>query len=162
MIYNIYTDGSTKGKIGTEDTYGGWAFACVETGYQKAEGKASTTNNEMELTAIKHAIDYCFEIKKQDPSAIFNIHSDSSYSINCITKWCHAWSKNGWINSSKQEVANKEIIQYIYDKLRFASNINFIKVAGHTGVEYNELVDKLACNEALKLIDNKIRSSDNE
>ena len=151
MHYSIYTDGSAKGRIGTEDTYGGWAFYSVEDKVECSGAKYGTTNNEMELTAIREAILHCFVIFSKDKTATFTIYSDSAYSINCLTVWCNSWRKNGWINSEGKPVKNKELIQEILNSLAFSPPIQFKKVKGHVGVLYNEKVDSMAQREAYKL-----------
>lgn len=48
------------------------------------------TNNVAELLAIEKAIDIVQNNKKD----IIEIFTDSSYSINCLTKWYNSWAKN--------------------------------------------------------------------
>ena len=50
---------------------------------------------------------------------------------------------NGWLNSKKQPVANKELWEKLipyFENPRFS----FEKVKGHSGNQLNELVDKMA------------------
>lgn len=146
FIYNIYTDGSTLGN-GKNNSYGGWALYCVETSYSESnyENDGNATNNREELLAILAAIKYALNIYKNEISAKFIIHTDSQYSIDCITKWAHNWKNNGWRNTNGEIVANKELIQEAFSLLVFKSDIiSFVKVKGHDGDKYNELVDKKA------------------
>jgi ribonuclease HI len=57
--------------------------------------------------------------------------------------WYKNWEQNGWINSSKKPVLNRDLweilIPYFYN-----INYTFTKIKGHAGHEYNELVDELA------------------
>lgn len=75
------------------------------------------TNNQAELRGIRKI----FKIISDEISGdLFKnkeiiICTDSMYSINCITKWVKTWSKNGWINSKKEPVKNKELIQDIVE-----------------------------------------------
>lgn len=150
MEYTIYTDGSALRRA--EGYFGGWALYCVETKYQESGNKALTTNNEMELTAIARAVDYCLELKKTDEVATFTIVTDSNYSLNSVTKWSHTWSKNGWVTSSNTPVLNVELIKGIFEKLRFAKYIKFKKVKAHCGETYNELVDKEATRQSKSVL----------
>ena len=62
------------------------------------------------------------------------------------------WAANGWTKKGG-EIKNLELIQSIYDELNFycdANKIEFIKVKGHAGNEYNELADKIL-NEYMDL-----------
>ena len=72
------------------------------------------------------------------------VYSDSAYIINCYSqKWWVNWEKNGWINSKKQKVANRELWEsliYYFKK----PNFYFKKVPGHSNNKWNNYVDKLA------------------
>ena len=73
------------------------------------------------------------------------IESDSQYAINCSTKWVKGWKKNGWKNSQKKPVKNKELIQAIDREIsQRPGPVDFRWVKGHAGNEGNELVDELA------------------
>jgi ribonuclease HI len=50
------------------------------------------TNNVAELLAIEKAIDMVQNNKKD----IIKILTDSSYSINCLTKWYNSWAKKNF------------------------------------------------------------------
>ena len=67
---------------------------------------------------------------------------------NCINqKWYEKWFRNGWINSKKEPVANRELWEnlfYLLDVLEKTSKVKFIKVKGHSGNDWNEQVDRLA------------------
>lgn len=148
MNYKIYTDGATSGN-GYEGAQGGYAFVILrndeitllENGFVE-----DATNNICELEAIIQACitadslaDYNYE---DEP--LFTIYSDSAYIVNCYKdKWYKKWQKNGWLNSKRQPVANKEywekLIPYFED-----SRFSIEKVKGHSGNQLNELVDKMA------------------
>jgi ribonuclease HI len=39
-----------------------------------------------------------------------DIYSDSAYVINCFRdKWYERWRKNGWVNSQKKPVENRDL-----------------------------------------------------
>lgn len=153
--YKVYTDGSALGR--TPNYIGGWA---VVANYSNTEelnsldelsgSKYPTTNNEMELMAILKAIEFCIARKNED--ALFTIYSDSAYALNSITKWLQGWKRNGWINSKKQPVKNREVFEQIDTLLNFCPVlINFEKVKGHTGDYFNERADDLAVAESTSL-----------
>jgi len=75
------------------------------------------------------------------------------YSINCVTKWHQAWSRNNWYTSVGRPVENKDLVQEILAKLRerdeYRSVTKFEWVKGHTGQnDGNSMADKLAVQGA--------------
>lgn len=149
MEIEIYTDGACKnlGLINHKfsKTFGGWAFVAVkgdEIIYEKAGGNSGETNNSMELTAVIEALKYAETIRRKEERV--TIISDSSYVINCYNqRWYEGWIRNGWHNSKKEPVANRELwLQLIpyFDRFWFS----FKKVKGHSGNVYNERCDELA------------------
>lgn len=141
----LWTDGSCK-RNGQEGAYGGWAAIISDknTDYQfRACGREElTTNNIMEMKAIINGLRKIGELYEKDISVI--VYSDSAYVLNCYTqRWYDNWIKNGWKNSKKERVKNKELweelVPYFENPL-----YDFRKVAGHSGVKYNEIVDEIA------------------
>lgn len=144
MIYEIYTDGAVSNN-GKADAPGGWAYVILRDGKEIARGSGAevgTTNQRMELMAALRA---CEELEKIDAFAEAKIYSDSAYFTNCFKQnWWRAWEVNGWRNSKKERVANDDLWQKIIPFFRKAPSYEFIKVKGHAGNFYNELVDKMA------------------
>lgn len=144
----VYTDGSLK-KVGNFLTFGGWAFTVIADSkqiYVASGGENNTTNQRMELTAVCEALEYIQSIRRSCEKVA--IYSDSAYVINCyLQEWYIKWQKNGWVNSKKEEVANRDlwlrIIPY-FDNFWY----DFRKVEGHTGNIWNEKCDELAQQEA--------------
>ena len=101
------------------------------------------TNNTAELNALYKALEIAERMG--GPSRRIQILSDSSYSVNAMTKWSVGWEKNGWTRKGNQELANKELIasMYILYK-RLAEGVDLAHVKGHSGVEGNELADRLS------------------
>jgi len=100
------------------------------------------TNQRAELTAIQRALEIV-------PSARdVQILTDSQYSINCVTKWCTGWEKNGWLNSKKDAVENQDLIRAILaqirERKRMGGATDFIWVKGHSNDPGNEAADELA------------------
>ena len=139
----IYTDGACSGNPGP----GGWG-ALLMYKYTKKEisgGKEETTNNVMELTAVIEGLKLLkFPCKVK-------LYSDSAYVVNGFNqKWIYGWFKNGWKNSNKEPVKNKELWQELYD-LTKVHEVEFIKVKGHADNEYNNRCDELARNAIKEL-----------
>ena len=142
MDIEIYTDGACSGNPGP----GGWGAMLMYKGNKKeiSGGKENTTNNVMELTAVIEGLKLLkFPCKVK-------LYSDSAYVVNAfIQKWIYGWIKNGWKNSSKEPVKNKELWQELYE-LTKTHEVEFIKVKGHADNEYNNRCDELARN-AIKI-----------
>lgn len=140
-----YTDGATSNN-GYEGATGGWAFCILdenEVVIEANSGKLTpATNNQCELTAMINACDW---LKANCvPGARHEIYSDSAYIINCyIQKWYKKWQINGWRNSKKEPVANKQLWEKLIPFFE-DSNFEFYKVEGHSTNKYNNLVDRLA------------------
>lgn len=101
------------------------------------------TNIRAELTAAIRTIEQVNEHYGFDKAIA--IHTDSEYTINCITNWIKKWKVNGWKTTKKVEIANKDLIQLL-DSLICDRNgtVNWHFVKGHSGIEGNECSDKLA------------------
>jgi|LGOV01.1.fsa_nt_gb ribonuclease HI len=137
----IYTDGACSGNQSSTNI-GGWGAILMYRGHEKEifGGTKNTTNNIMEMTAI---IEVLKTVNNKDLET--EIYSDSAYIVNCINqKWFVNWRKNGWKNSKKQSVKNKELWIEMLKLLESFVKIKLIKVKGHAGIEYNEKADELA------------------
>lgn len=134
----IYTDGACSGNPGP----GGWGSILMmgENRKEISGGKKDTTNNVMELTAVIEALKLLKRPCKVD------LYSDSAYVVNAfLQNWILGWIKNGWKNSSKEEVKNKELWQELFS-LSKIHDVTFHKVKGHADNEYNNSCDELARN----------------
>lgn len=144
MIYKLYTDGATS-KNGYEGSVGGYAWALIANDKLISESSVHlepATNNICEMLAI---IEGCESlVDSLEPFDMVLVYSDSAYCINCYKQnWFRAWQVNGWLNSKKQPVANKELWERMikfFEDARF----KFEKVKGHSTDEWNNYVDKLA------------------
>jgi ribonuclease HI len=146
----IYTDGACSGNQNSENI-GGYGAVLMYKDNKKEiyGGEINTTNNRMELKACIEALKM---LKRNDIP--IDVHTDSAYLCNCINQeWYKKWRSNGWKNSKKEPVENKELWVELLDLVERFRNIKFIKVKGHSGVEYNELADALA-NKGMKDIGN--------
>ncbi|MEG1501017.1 MAG: ribonuclease HI [Clostridiales bacterium] len=140
-LVEIFTDGACSGNPGP----GGWG-AILRYGDSVKElsgGEKNTTNNRMELMAAIKAL-ACLK----EPCRV-QLYSDSAYLINSFLQgWLVNWQKNGWINSKKAPVENKDLWLLLWD-LNCQHDIQWIKVKGHAGHPENERCDQLA-REAIK------------
>jgi ribonuclease HI len=131
----IHTDGACSGNPGP----GGWGATLAYNGTRKelSGGEAETTNNRMELMGAIMALE---SIKR--PCKV-EMHVDSAYVKDGITKWIHGWKRNGWKTADKKPVKNVELWQRL-DKAIAAHNISWHWVKGHAGHSENERADELA------------------
>lgn len=139
----IYTDGACSGNPGP----GGWgSILMYKENIKEISGALKdTTNNVMELTAVVEAL------KLLKFKCNVKLYSDSAYVVNAFNqKWIYGWIKNGWKNSNKEPVKNKELWEELYSLTKM-HNIEFIKVKGHADNKYNNRCDELARNAILTL-----------
>jgi ribonuclease HI len=131
-IPSIYTDGSCLENPGGAS---GWAFGVLENEEEwfMSGGEESSTNNRMELLAIIEALDF---VQGNE----YNIYTDSNLTLKC--------AKKEWKRKSNLDLWS------IFDKVSNGKILNWIWVKAHNGNVYNEIVDKMAKNEA-KNIKNK-------
>lgn len=150
MRIRIYTDGACSGNPGP----GGWGM--VFNSDEKCDTFSgmdlATTNNQMELTAVIKALNHIG--KNYDKKDEFELYSDSAYVISSINQsWITQWKLNNWRTKSGDKVKNQELwsrFDKVYSKLLANGyKVKFIKVKGHSGNTFNELVDIIARNEAL-------------
>jgi ribonuclease HI len=100
------------------------------------------TNQRAELTAIARALDHVAIDRT------LTIHTDSNYSIKCLTEWFQKWETNKWRNSSGKEVENKDLIKPIIARIReremcgAKTHLRWIK--GHANDPGNTAADLLA------------------
>jgi ribonuclease HI len=138
----VYTDGACSGNPGP----GGWGAVLIWNGTEKelSGGDAHTTNNRMEMQAVIEAL------KALTKPCLVKIHSDSALIINAFTQgWIDSWIKRGWRKADKKPVENKELWQAMLEAMK-PHNVKWIKVKGHSGIELNERVDRLAVAESKK------------
>ena len=139
----IYTDGACKGNPGK----GGWAFVVLDDKDKEVSRKSGscredTTNNRMEMQAVISGL------KSVDASEDVEVYSDSAYVVNCFKqKWMVNWKRNGWVNSKKSPVENRDLWEAL-DNITTGRFITFIKVKGHSDNKFNNIVDVIASSAA--------------
>jgi ribonuclease HI len=122
-----YTDGSCTPNPGP----GG--FAVIKNMQPHILGSAPmSTNIRMEGSALIEAL-------KDAAGEPCEIHSDSEFWINVITKWSPGWERNGW-KKKTGEIKNLDLVQEVAPLYR-ASQAKLVWVRGHANIPGNELAD---------------------
>jgi ribonuclease HI len=76
--------------------------------------------------------------------------SDSTYVVHCFRdKWYVKWQQNGWRNSQKKPVQNRDLWEPLVEFVVSRGDITFGWVKGHSNDRMNDLVDRLAVEAAL-------------
>ena len=140
--WTIFTDGSCRG-----NKNGGIGVVWLNDGkliQEYSKGFKNTTNNKMELTAIKVAL---YSIKGEINS--LKIISDSEYSIGVITKPQKKKKNIELINSIKSLLQEKQKL--------VKSKIEFIHVKGHSKESnensmWNNKADNLATTASNQIL----------
>ncbi len=131
----MFTDGACLGNPGP----GGWGVLLRwrQRERELSGGEPETTNNRMELTA---AIEGLEALKR---GARVRLHTDSIYVRDGITRWIHAWKRNGWRTAARKPVKNEDLWRRL-DAAIAGHDIEWHWVRGHSGHPENERVDALA------------------
>jgi ribonuclease HI len=132
----IHTDGACKGNPGP----GGWGAVLQTGGGHEKElwgGEPATTNNRMELTAAIMALEALTRPCRVD------LHTDSRYVMDGITKWIGPWKSRGWLTADKKPVKNDDLWKRL-DAARARHQVKWHWVKGHAGHELNERADVLS------------------
>ena len=137
----IYCDGACSGNPGNAGSglaiYSNKKNPVLLHGAYEEDG----TNNIAELNALYQAL---IIARQSNSKNIITIYSDSKYSIDCITTWAYGWKAKGWTKKGG-EIKNLELIKeahQLYERLKDKIEIKHVK--GHSGVEGNELADRMA------------------
>ena len=132
---DIWTDGACSGNPGK----GGWG-AILRYGDVEKEisgGEKLTTNNRMELMGAIAALEALTR------PAHVDLHTDSQYVRDGVTKWIHGWKRNGWKTASKQPVKNEDLWRRL-EEAEARHQVHWHWVRGHAGDPMNERADALA------------------
>ena len=138
----VYSDGACSGNPGP----GGWAWAVAPDGEPRGSGgEPATTNQRMELTAALEALRALGVGSEAGPVELV---SDSTYVLNCFRdRWYVKWRANGWRNSKREPVANRDLWEPLVELAEPALAAGMLTmrwVKGHSGDPMNDLVDRLA------------------
>ena len=135
--WKVFTDGSAINN-GKKNARGGIGIFFSDDNTNNIgeefsiEGK--TSNNICELEAVRRAIEIISEDKEFKDTDLILVCSDSSYVIDCITKWSNTWEKNGWKRKNKsgkmEKVKNLDLIKSI-KSMYYKYNIQFKHIKAH-------------------------------
>ena len=128
----IYTDGACSGNPGP----GGAAYVAIvdENTSVGSMGYKNTTNNRMELVALKMALSFILGYVKEHGDNAFTIYSDSQYVVNTM------------LGQFKVK-SNQDLWDEVFNLIKLIKSdsvntlIHYQKVAGHSGEYYNEMAD---------------------
>jgi ribonuclease HI len=150
-MIRLFTDGACKSN-GKREARGSYAYYFPEhpdwSGASLIPDTDSQTNNRGELLGIYHGVQKAFE--SCDPSNNeLVIYSDSTYSINCLTKWLPGWLRNHWKTAEGKDVLHKDLIEKITILLSKFSKFKILYVKAHSTSQdelsiNNNIVDKMA------------------
>lgn len=131
----LWTDGSAEPNPGL----GGFAVIEVKNnGSSKPVvlgSEEESTNIRMEGKALIAAIEYAGDEGCE-------IHTDSEFWINVLTKWAPTWAAHGWKKKSGP-IKNLEIVQELWELYnKYPVVLKWVK--GHVGIECNEMADEWA------------------
>ena len=142
----IYSDGGVINngkKDKTKSVYGSYCSLIVlpkkktiQKIFNKVEG--DVTNNIMELKGAIVAMNYIVSkiaTKHPEYSLHVTVISDSQYLIKGCSEWMYNWKKNGWKDSSKKPIKNKELWLQLIKLIKNEVDVTFeFKwVRGHKG-----------------------------
>lgn len=135
QIVEIFCDGACSGNPGP----GGYGAILRYGGHQKeiSGGARETTNNRMELSAAIQAL------RLLTRPCVVTVTTDSQYLVKGITEWIRGWQRNGWRNSKKEAVVNRDL----WEELLVVTQKHRVQwkwVRGHAGHAENERCDQLA------------------
>ena len=106
------------------------------------------TNNRMELSAVCCSLEYLIDNFEDLRKWRIILRSDSQYVIKSINEYLERWKDNGWKNSSKQAVKNKDLWErFVKIRDRFIKEmieVIFVHLKGHNGHAIQEESDRLA------------------
>ena len=143
LTYDIWTDGACASQTSHA---GGYAAVLVfrhpdgshAEPWEVSGGAFETTNNQMELMAVITGL------RALPASAHVCVHIDSSYVMKNFQEQLQRWQGNGWLKTDGKPVENSDLWKQLSVEVA-NRQVDWMKVAGHTGDEWNDYADKLAC-----------------
>ena len=150
-MIEIWCDGAASHN-GKPDAIGGWGWVIQFRDDEPilfGGRKDGATNQQMELQAAISALYFVQgQIDRAEsftmPNEKIKVYTDSAYIANCYKQnWYKAWRVNGWLNSKKESVANKEMWELLVPFF-YQPNIEIVKVKGHASNVGNQIADKIA------------------
>jgi len=147
-MWELYADGACQPNPGV----GGWAYLLKNPDEADSESIGSgsvkqSTNNQMELTGILEGLQY---FNAEIGGDYLKVVMDSSYCIDGMRSWTHAWRKNNWCKKDGKPVLNVELWKSVVAELDKIATVEFELVKGHSGHPENTICDKIAVQEIKK------------
>ncbi|MDE5591467.1 MAG: ribonuclease HI [Helicobacter sp.] len=133
----LFCDGSSLGNPG----FGGWCAILRYQNHQKilSGGAKEVTNNQMELRALIVGLEAL-----KEPCEVLVV-SDSKYVLDGFSKWLPNWVQKNFAGVKNPDLWREFLAVSKFHKLEICW------VRGHSGHTENELCDKIAKEEALKI-----------
>jgi ribonuclease HI len=134
---DLYSDGGAEPNPGK----GGFGVIMSYKGIKKefSQGFRLTTNNRMELMGVIHGLE------RLKTKSIVNVHSDSRYVIDGITKgWAEKWKSNNWYRTKTEKATNFDLWERLLALISNQQEVKFNWIKGHFGHPENERCDELA------------------
>ena len=130
----IWTDGGCHGNPGP----GAWAFVIAAGSllFERSGFEAGTTNNRMELTAVREALREVGDHRDWNDFPV-KVCTDSQYVQKGITEWIRAWERNSWRTSANRPVKNVDLWSVLAELARNRP-IGWEWIMGHAGNPMNE------------------------
>lgn len=159
-VIHIYCDGACRNNNSLDKTksIGAFAFLLHLNGKEKefAQAERETTSNRQELYGLINAL---LVLKRKDLPII--VYPDSNYLKQGCESWLKSWKKNNWKTADKKDVKNQDLWKWLDELMSEFSDIQFVKVKGHSDDEYNNRVDAL-CNKAMDEFEERINQNKSE
>lgn len=145
MNVKLFSDGACSGNGQENGGRGGYGtiLQAYNNGVMVAEreyshGYLNTTNNRMELMGVIRGFENLTK-----PCEV-EVISDSKYVVDAFNQhWIDGWVKNGWVNSQKKPVKNRDLWEKLLDLMK-PHNVKFTWVKGHNDHPENERCDRMA------------------
>lgn len=154
---SVWTDGSclNNGKLNATSGIGVFYRIGDSRNTSSSLPSGRSTNNRAELCAILYAL--CTNLGSENVT----IHTDSQYSINCVTTYRKKWENNSWKTADGKPVEWSGIIRYIHTLIdsrgEKGGNTSFVHVKAHDTDANNNMADALARRGAARgTMDSKV------
>ncbi|MEE8603678.1 ribonuclease H family protein [Euzebya tangerina] len=132
----VFTDGSATPNPGP----GGWGAVYVRDDevIQQAYGHdPDTTNNRMELTAIRAA----YDLIPDGTSTV--VYTDSKLAVDTLTNWAYGWRKRGWRRKGGA-IQNLDLVRPLFEIVEARPEVTLEWIKAHSGNRWNEYADALS------------------
>ena len=133
----FWTDGSADPNPGP----GGWAVI-EQMNADDVEGRPVALGSEPETTNIRMEGSALIAAMKLAEGEACEIHTDSEFWVNVLTKWAPGWQRNDW-KKKNGPIKNLDLVKELYG-LFCAGDVKLVWVRGHVGTKLNEMADEWA------------------